>query len=202
MVESHKTRKNARTSCVVLNSFFFVKSGDEEQKDSRFCQLVMLYGELIRLDVFSHNAYLCTLISRGDLESTSSTHSASENTLSSQDGAGRVDCRNQELLHETTIIEVTILDFSLNNFSGKKEPGQKKASLGIFYHEELRNLQAIYVHSIFYESKHFRMSPFFQMKNYELDPNFFTVVAPTQNKTSSTTMPKFFTRYAIHLEKN
>ena len=69
----------------------------------------MLYGELIRLDVFSHNSYLCTLISRGDLESTACSHSTSENTLSSQDGTGKVDGRNHEFLHET-IIEV-------NNFN-------------------------------------------------------------------------------------
>ena len=105
-----------------LIGLFSCTSGEEEQKDSRFCQLVMLYGELIRRDVFSHNAYLCALISRGDLESTSSTHSASENVLISQDSAGKVDSRNHELLHET-IIEVKISDFSLlNYFKIKKEP--------------------------------------------------------------------------------
>ena len=63
----------------------------------------MLFGELIRLDVFSHNAYLCTLISRGDLESTPNAHSASENTSSLQDSAGRLNGSNQELLNETVI---------------------------------------------------------------------------------------------------
>ena len=72
----------------------------------------MLYGELIRLDVFSHDSYLCTLISRGDLESTSSTHSGSENTLSSQSGSGKMDGRNPELLHDTTI-EVDLYLFVL-----------------------------------------------------------------------------------------
>ena len=71
----------------------------------------MLYGELIRLDVFSHDSYLCTLISRGDLESTSSTHSGSENTLSSQDSSGKLDGRNPELLHET-VIEVDVFLYS------------------------------------------------------------------------------------------
>ncbi|KAJ0181317.1 hypothetical protein K1T71_003402 [Dendrolimus kikuchii] len=33
----------------------------------QFADLVHLFGELIRRDVFSHDAYMCTLISRGDL---------------------------------------------------------------------------------------------------------------------------------------
>ena len=32
-----------------------------------FFNLVLLFCELIRHDVFSHNIYMCTLISRGDL---------------------------------------------------------------------------------------------------------------------------------------
>lgn len=37
------------------------------QNRIQFVNLVHLFSELIRHDVFSHNAYLCTLISRGDL---------------------------------------------------------------------------------------------------------------------------------------
>lgn len=33
----------------------------------QFANLVHLFGELIRRDVFSHDAYMCTLISRGDV---------------------------------------------------------------------------------------------------------------------------------------
>lgn len=36
-----------------------------------FSNLVLLFCELIRHDVFSHNMYMCTLISRGDLASDS-----------------------------------------------------------------------------------------------------------------------------------
>ena len=35
-----------------------------------FAQLTLLFGELIRNEVFSHNSYMCTLISRGDLQPT------------------------------------------------------------------------------------------------------------------------------------
>ena len=38
--------------------------------DKGFAQLTLLFGELIRSDVFSHNAYMCTLISRGELQPT------------------------------------------------------------------------------------------------------------------------------------
>ena len=36
-------------------------------QDESFQQLVLLFGELIRYEVFSHNEYLCTLVARGDL---------------------------------------------------------------------------------------------------------------------------------------
>ncbi|XP_076043982.1 mediator complex subunit kohtalo isoform X2 [Oratosquilla oratoria] len=38
-------------------------------KRQEFGNLVLLFSELIRQDVFSHDAYMCTLISRGDLSS-------------------------------------------------------------------------------------------------------------------------------------
>ena len=37
------------------------------QAKAEFANLVLLFYELIRNDVFSHDAYMCTLISRGDL---------------------------------------------------------------------------------------------------------------------------------------
>ncbi|XP_008193999.1 mediator of RNA polymerase II transcription subunit 12 isoform X1 [Tribolium castaneum] len=40
---------------------------DCPQKKTAFSNLVHLFAELIRRDVFSHDAYMCTLISRGDL---------------------------------------------------------------------------------------------------------------------------------------
>ncbi|KAI4466488.1 mediator of rna polymerase ii transcription subunit 12 [Holotrichia oblita] len=40
---------------------------DCPQKKIAFTNLVHLFAELIRRDVFSHDAYMCTLISRGDL---------------------------------------------------------------------------------------------------------------------------------------
>lgn len=40
---------------------------DCSQKKTAFTNLIHLFAELIRRDVFSHDAYMCTLISRGDL---------------------------------------------------------------------------------------------------------------------------------------
>lgn len=37
-----------------------------------FANLVLLFSELIHHDIFSHDAYICTLISRGDLQLSSS----------------------------------------------------------------------------------------------------------------------------------
>ncbi|EDO45182.1 predicted protein, partial [Nematostella vectensis] len=47
-----------------------VESYQHSKGDPSFAQLVLLFVELVRHDVFSHNAYLCTLISRGDLQPT------------------------------------------------------------------------------------------------------------------------------------
>ncbi|CAH2068907.1 unnamed protein product, partial [Iphiclides podalirius] len=47
----------------------------------QFANLVHLFGELIRRDVFSHDAYMCTLISRGDLISPTEPASSSGHTV-------------------------------------------------------------------------------------------------------------------------
>uniref|UniRef100_A0A3P9HYA9 Mediator complex subunit 12 n=1 Tax=Oryzias latipes TaxID=8090 RepID=A0A3P9HYA9_ORYLA len=47
-----------------------LEPGNESER-VEFSNLVLLFCELIRHDVFSHNIYMCTLISRGDLASES-----------------------------------------------------------------------------------------------------------------------------------
>lgn len=37
------------------------------KRKTAFTNLIHLFAELVRRDVFSHDAYMCTLISRGDL---------------------------------------------------------------------------------------------------------------------------------------
>jgi len=51
--------------------FGFLDGGYQHNKaHPSFAQLTLLFGELIRNEVFSHNAYMCSLISRGDLQPT------------------------------------------------------------------------------------------------------------------------------------
>lgn len=51
--------------------YLFADGGYQHNKTHpSFAQLTLLFGELIRNEVFSHNAYMCTLISRGDLQPT------------------------------------------------------------------------------------------------------------------------------------
>lgn len=57
-----RTTLIAPTVCVILSA----DPGKENEK-VEFFNLVLLFCELIRHDVFSHNIYMCTLISRGDL---------------------------------------------------------------------------------------------------------------------------------------
>lgn len=50
--------------------FILIESYQHSKGDPSFAQLVLLFGELVRHDVFSHNAYMFNLISRGDLQPT------------------------------------------------------------------------------------------------------------------------------------
>lgn len=51
------------------------ESGSGHNNRSVFASLVHLFYELVKHDVFSHDMYMCTLISRGDLLSVTSAHS-------------------------------------------------------------------------------------------------------------------------------
>lgn len=51
------------------------------QNKTKFTNLVHLFSELIRYDVFCHDAYMCTLISRGDLLNEVSTTQASTTSI-------------------------------------------------------------------------------------------------------------------------
>ena len=56
---------------VSIRFFFLPTDGSYQHKaHPSFAQLTLLFGELIRNDVFSHNSYMCSLIARGDLQST------------------------------------------------------------------------------------------------------------------------------------
>ena len=53
----------------ILYQFTVVEETPSDDCKLGFANLISLFCELIRHDVFSHDAYMCTLISRGDLSS-------------------------------------------------------------------------------------------------------------------------------------
>ena len=60
------------TKLVVMTLLHCFSDGGYQHNKTHpsFAQLTLLFGELIRNEVFSHNSYMCTLISRGDLQPT------------------------------------------------------------------------------------------------------------------------------------
>uniref|UniRef100_A0A8B9TIC6 Mediator complex subunit 12L n=1 Tax=Anas platyrhynchos TaxID=8839 RepID=A0A8B9TIC6_ANAPL len=52
---------------------------NSDHEKTEFVNLVLLFSEFTRHDVFSHDAYMCTLISRGDLSITATARSRSPN---------------------------------------------------------------------------------------------------------------------------
>uniref|UniRef100_A0A8C9FC88 Mediator complex subunit 12L n=1 Tax=Pavo cristatus TaxID=9049 RepID=A0A8C9FC88_PAVCR len=52
---------------------------NSDHEKTEFVNLVLLFSEFTRHDVFSHDAYMCTLISRGDLSITAATRPRSPN---------------------------------------------------------------------------------------------------------------------------
>lgn len=80
-----------------LDSAPVLEENGSSQNKNHFKNLVHLFSELTRNDVFSHDAYMCTLISRGDLLNPPSTFASnitsksipsSVNQQSSNSGAG------------------------------------------------------------------------------------------------------------------
>uniref|UniRef100_A0A8D9FIE5 Mediator of RNA polymerase II transcription subunit 12-like protein n=1 Tax=Cacopsylla melanoneura TaxID=428564 RepID=A0A8D9FIE5_9HEMI len=69
---------------------FLDQDAPTDENKTTFTNLVHLFAELIRHEVFSHDAYMCTLISRGDLPSastggnTNTTHPASNKPADTQ----------------------------------------------------------------------------------------------------------------------
>jgi mediator of RNA polymerase II transcription subunit 12 len=65
-----------------LDSAPVLEENGTTQNKNQFKNLVHLFSELIRNDVFSHDAYMCTLISRGDLLNIPSSFTSSISSVS------------------------------------------------------------------------------------------------------------------------
>ena len=64
---------------VIMNCLIFTDNTQQPLQDEPFEQLVLLFGELIRHEVFSHDKYLCTLIRRGDMGSSARRFGSTRN---------------------------------------------------------------------------------------------------------------------------
>ncbi|XP_030071522.1 mediator of RNA polymerase II transcription subunit 12-like protein [Microcaecilia unicolor] len=67
-----------------------------EYEKTEFVNLVLLFSEFIRHDVFSHDAYMCTLISRGDLSVNTTTRARSPSGENLEDFAKDHDIKLEE----------------------------------------------------------------------------------------------------------
>uniref|UniRef100_A0A8I3W4V1 Mediator complex subunit 12L n=1 Tax=Callithrix jacchus TaxID=9483 RepID=A0A8I3W4V1_CALJA len=83
---------------------------NSECEKVEFVNLVLLFCEFIRHDVFSHDAYMCTLISRGDLSVTASTrprspagenadeHYSKDHDVKMEDESSSHECNQRTIL--------------------------------------------------------------------------------------------------------
>lgn len=88
-----------------------------------FLNLVLLFCEFIRHDVFSHDAYMCTLISRGELSVTAASRSRSP----TGENMDERYAREQEVK-----LEVICLCFLSLLFLGPLVVGGREAGVEIF----------------------------------------------------------------------
>ncbi|XP_053693573.1 mediator of RNA polymerase II transcription subunit 12 [Sabethes cyaneus] len=91
-----------------------------QQNRSQFTNLVHLFNELIRHDVFSHDAYMCTLISRGDLL-TGTGMSLIETQPSCNTGLGTGPISNKPATSSPNINQGLDEDVIQNDFKAKLE---------------------------------------------------------------------------------
>jgi len=86
---------------------------DSPTVDNRqaFANLVSLFTELIRHEVFSHDVYVCTLISRGDLQSSSNWNSYVQVTSVNPDHSELSSVKSEGVKQEVS--ETYIVDFHL-----------------------------------------------------------------------------------------
>ena len=67
-----------------------------------FANLISLFTELIRHEVFSHDVYVCTLISRGDLQSSSNWNSYMQVTSVNLDHSELSSVKSEGIKQEVT----------------------------------------------------------------------------------------------------
>ncbi|CAG0888090.1 unnamed protein product [Cyprideis torosa] len=121
-----------------------------ESPPNEFASLVLLFSELIRLEVFSHDAYMATLISRGDLSTTpligpqppsSEARSSTGSTAGPQDDDSRIDADLDRILQR--ISQQNEIEAPESPSGGVKESGHNPMILksGVQQQRANRHLQ-------------------------------------------------------------
>lgn len=69
-----------------------------------FANLIQLFSELIRHDVFSHDAYMCFLISRGDLMSSPLVMTATTDCID----LSSIKSQSESVKHEVKNLQINV----------------------------------------------------------------------------------------------
>ncbi|KAK2506715.1 hypothetical protein MC885_004152 [Smutsia gigantea] len=100
---------------------------NSECEKAEFVNLVLLFCEFIRHDVFSHDAYMCTLISRGDLSVTASTRPRSP----AGENADEHDPKDLDVkMEEQTLMGHTGIDSGTTNIFDEVDKSDFKTDFG------------------------------------------------------------------------
>uniref|UniRef100_A0A670IRE9 Mediator complex subunit 12L n=1 Tax=Podarcis muralis TaxID=64176 RepID=A0A670IRE9_PODMU len=93
---------------------------NSEHEKMEFVNLVLLFCEFIRHDVFSHDAYMCTLISRGDLSITAASMSRSPTGENMDEQYSREQDVKLENLNSVSMIDRRISTMSEKSMKREK----------------------------------------------------------------------------------
>nr|XP_016847545.1 PREDICTED: mediator of RNA polymerase II transcription subunit 12-like protein isoform X2 [Anolis carolinensis] len=100
---------------------------NSEYEKMEFVNLVLLFCEFVRHDVFSHDAYMCTLISRGDLSATTASRSRSPTEENMDEQYAR---EHDVKLEEHSIMEHMYIDAGTANIFDDVDKNDFKAHFG------------------------------------------------------------------------
>ncbi|XP_068810802.1 mediator of RNA polymerase II transcription subunit 12-like protein isoform X13 [Struthio camelus] len=100
---------------------------NSDHEKTEFVNLVLLFSEFIRHDVFSHDAYMCTLISRGDLSITATTRPRSPNGETADEPYSK---DHDVKLEDHSIMEHMGIDSGTTNIFDDVDKSDFKADFG------------------------------------------------------------------------
>ncbi|KAG8136049.1 hypothetical protein E2320_009029, partial [Naja naja] len=108
-----------------------------EYEKIEFVNLVLLFGEFIRHDVFSHDAYMCTLISRGDLSVTAASRTRSPTGENMDEHYSK---EHDVKLEEHTLMEHLYIDSETTNIFDDVDKNDFKTDFGSEFPVEVQSM--------------------------------------------------------------